>query len=533
MRILLVHAEFPITYWGMQYGLRVAGKRTSLPPLGLITVAALLPASWEVRLVDMNVERLEDDQLRWADVVLVGGMLIQERSMREVLGRARRLGRRTVVGGPAPSTAPERFSEADVVFGGEVEGREAKLIALIEGRPGERALVRLRKDARPDIQGSPMPRFDLLRLDAYASMAVQFSRGCPFRCEFCDIIEIFGRVPRLKTPAQLLGELDELLRLGWQGSVFIVDDNFIGNVKQVRRMLPLLSRWQEEHRRPMELYTEASVNLAADPALVAAMVEAGFTAVFLGIETPSAAGLEEVKKTQNLRLDLAEAVQGLTRAGLEVMSGFIVGFDSDDATAFAAQRAFLEAAPIPMAMIGLLTALPGTALWRRLDAEGRLRDKTTDGETFGRPNFATVLDEETLVSGYAALLSELYSVEGYLRRCRAYLELAPAPRASARVRRGGVRILLRALWQLGMRSPRRRLFWSLLAAAARRSPAKIPWAIQKAIQGEHLVRYTTDDVLPRLRRAGEELRRERRRGARGAGDLLREETALREQAAPG
>jgi radical SAM superfamily enzyme YgiQ (UPF0313 family) len=518
MRVLLVYAEFPKTYWGLQYALRVAGKRASLPPLGLVTVAATLPREWEVRLVDMNVAPLLDAHLRWADAVLVSGMLIQEPSMRDVLRRARAEGRRTVVGGPAASTAPERFPEADVVFGGEIEGREAEVRELIAGGPapgraacggGERTqtLIPLRKTGRPDIHGSPVPRFDLLELDAYASMSIQYSRGCPFRCEFCDIIEIFGRVPRLKAPEQVLAELDALRALGWRGSVFVVDDNFIGNLKQVRRLLPHVQAWQEAHGHPMELYTEASVNLALEDELVAGMVAAGFTAVFLGIETPSPEALKETRKTQNLRLDLSEAVDRLTRAGLEVMAGFIVGFDSDDTSAFEAQRRFLADAPIPLAMIGLLSALPGTALWRRLAGEGRLRNHS-DGEVFGRPNFATAMDEEALLAGYAALLADVYSADGYLRRCEAYLSRSPEPRARP-LRRGALAILARAFWELGVRSERRRVFWSLVARAARRSVRKVPWAVQKAIQGEHFLRYTSEDVLPRLARTLARCRDER------------------------
>ncbi len=303
----------------------------------------------------------------------------------------------------------------------------------------------------------------------------------------------------MKAPAQVLAELEALRALGWRGSVFFVDDNFIGNRREVRKLLPEVRAWQAANGRPFRFYTEASVNLAADEALVADMVAAGFTSVFLGIETPSPAALRETKKLQNLRLDLVQAVDGLTAAGLEVMAGFIVGFDSDDATAFDAQRDFLAEAPIPLAMVGILTALPGTALWRRLEAEGRLRDHS-DGDAFARTNFATTLDEETLLRGYAALLGELYSIEGYLRRCQAYLERSPPPKPEP-VRAGGLTMLARALWRLGVRSRNRGLFWSLVGRAARRSPRFVPWAIEKAVQGEHLIRYTREDVLPRLDRA--------------------------------
>ncbi|PCC67241.1 Radical SAM superfamily enzyme YgiQ, UPF0313 family [Nannocystis exedens] len=514
MRILLVYAEFPRTYWGFQYTLHIVGKRASLPPLGLVTVASHLPAEWELRLVDMNVERLDDEALLWADAVLVGGMLIQAPSMRAVVRRARALGRRTVVGGPAASTSPGEFAEADVVFGGEVEGREAELIALIAPRAARRPvvgarqiLVPLRKDARPSVTSSPVPRFDLLELSAYSGMCVQYSRGCPFRCEFCDIIEIFGRVPRTKTPAQVVAELETLRKLGWTGAVFVVDDNFIGNIKQVRQLLPELGAWQEAHGHPFELYTEASLNLARDAALVSAMIAAGFTSVFLGIETPSAEALAETQKTQNLRVDLVAAVEALTRAGLEVMGGFIVGFDSDKPSAFEVQRRFLADAPIPLAMVGLLTALPDTQLWRRLEAEGRLRHES-GGDQMTRPNFVPVMDEEALLAGYADLLRELYSVDGYLRRCRAALAMLPEPPVLYK-QRSWIPILARVLTTLGVASPRRRMFWSLVAEALRRSPRFVPWAIGKAIQGEHLIRFTEADLLPRIERALAEVRQSR------------------------
>jgi len=520
-RILLVAAEFPRTYWGLQYGLAIVGRQATMPPLGLITVAALLPRDWQLRLVDMNVEPLTDADLKWADAVLVGGMLIQVPSMRAVIHRARSLGRRTVVGGPAASTSPGAFAEADVVFGGEAEERVDELVGLIEGeaaparqhrcQPANQTLVPLRKEARPDVKGSPAPRFDLLRMDAYTTMSVQYSRGCPYRCEFCDIIEIFGRVPRLKTPDQMLAELEALRRLGWRGSVFVVDDNFIGNVKEVRRLLPELRKWQAANGWPFDFYTEASVNLGRHRGLVEQLADCGFNGVFLGIETPSPAALAETKKTQNLNLDLDEVVDDLTRAGFEVMAGFIVGFDSDDESAFELQRAFLESAPIPLAMVGLLTALPDTALWRRLDGEGRLR-ADGDGENFGRPNFATVIDEETLLAGYAALLAHLYSPGAYLRRCRAFLDLAPVPRRPPRLRPGSFRILARTVWRLGIQSPRRRLFWSLVGMALRRSLRHLPWAVEKAIQGEHFLRYTVEDVLPRLRQALEDVCAERASG---------------------
>jgi len=500
MRVLLVHPAFPVTYWGFQHALPIIDKRATLPPLGLITMAAHLPPGAELRLVDLALTPLDDATVRWADVVLVGGMRIQSPSMHAVVAQARALGRRTVVGGPAATTSPQEFADADVVFQGEVEGREDELAQTLDGTLS--GLVPARA-TRPELATTRPPRYDLLDLQAYCSMSVQYSRGCPFRCEFCDVIEIFGRIPRVKQPAQVLAELDQLYALGWRGTLFLVDDNFIGNRREVARLLPELEAWQRQRDMPMSIYTEASVDLASEPELLRGMVAAGFGAVFLGIETPSETALRDAGKTQNLRMGPAEAVAILARAGLEVMSGFIVGFDSDDAAALRAQRAFLAAAPIPLAMVGILTALPGTALWKRLSREGRLRT-AGEGDTHVRPNFVPRMNEAELLDGYADLMTEVYSEDAYLKRCLAHLALAPVPQG--RVRAGGLRIGARALWRLGVRGRRRRLFFGLLAASVRKSPAFISWAIEKSLQGEHLIRYTLEDVVPRIRAAAVEAR---------------------------
>src|SRR5512133_1085001 len=374
MRTLLVQAATPITYWGYQHSPPFIRKGASRPPLGLATLAAHLPDSWELRLRDLHLAPLDDADLQWADAVLVSGMLAQQASIRETLVRAARLGKVTVVGGPAATTSPDAFPEAMHVFQGEAEGRLDRLVEALE-HP-ERASGRILSPPgldRPDLSLTRVPRFDLLALDRYASFAIQVSRGCPFSCEFCDIIEVFGRTPRVKASAQVLAELDALHRLGARGPLFVVDDNFIGNRRAAAQILPEIARWQREKLHPFELFTEASLDLASEPALLAAMVDAGFTAVFVGIETPNVASLEETGKKQNLRMDPSEAVHVLTRAGFEVFAGFIVGFDGDGPDIFERQAAFIGSLPIPRAMVGLLTALPGTALWRRLDGERRIR----------------------------------------------------------------------------------------------------------------------------------------------------------------
>ena len=512
MNTLLVQPLTPKTYWGFQYSVGIVGKSASMPPLGLATLAAQLPRNWPLRLVDLNVEPLLDEDLMWADVLMLTGMLIHAESMHEVLARARRFGVRTIVGGPGASTSPSAFADADHIFAGEAEDRLHTLIEVLENGEGPRLLMPP-DGARPKLGSVPPPRWDLIRQDRYVSMSLQYSRGCPFNCEFCDIIEMFGRQPRTKTPAQVLGELDALRAWGWRGSVFFVDDNFIANRKEVSHVLPEIERWQEAHGRPFEFYTEASVDLATQPKLLEAMVRAGFSTVFLGIETPSPEALRETQKLQNLRLGLDESVERITRAGLEVYAGFIVGFDADGPGVFEVQRSFIDGLPIAAAMIGTLTALPRTQLWRRLEREGRLRRDST-GDQFGRPNFVTMLDEEQLMKGYESLLASIYRPDAYYARAAKVIDsIGPGRRAS--LRRGWMGVLLRILLKVGLLSPRRGHFWRLVGRALRK-PNTVPKALALAVQGEHFIRYTEEEVVPRVKRALVEMRRERQAAAASA-----------------
>ncbi|WP_242342852.1 B12-binding domain-containing radical SAM protein [Anaeromyxobacter terrae] len=500
MRALLVQSRSPTTYWSFEHALPFVEKAATYPPLGIATLAALLPTHWELRLRDLHVAPLDDADLAWADVVLVSGMLIQLESMRAVLRRARAMGRRTVVGGPAASSAPELFEQADHVFRGEAEGRLDLLVRVLEAPATDSPrLLSPQGDDRPDLRLARVPRFDLLELSRYGSHALQYSRGCPFKCEFCDIIEIFGRVPRVKSTEQVLAELDALRALGARGTLFFVDDNFVGNRRAVASLLPALRAWQERNGFPFAFCTEASIDLATHPELVTAMVGAGFGQVFVGLETPSTTALAEAGKTQNLRVPQEQAVEALTRAGLEVYAGFIVGFDSDGPDIFDRQLAFISGLPIARAMVNLLTALPGTQLWRRLEQEGRLRGAPS-GDSFERPNFEPALDERTLLAGYRRLLAALYAPEAYFRRCALQLEQAPPRRGAVAhsVGNGSVGTLGRALWRLGIRGPRRRLFWRLVARALRRGTAALPRAVMFAIVGESLIRYTEEVVLPRI-----------------------------------
>ncbi len=504
MHVLLVQSRSPRTYWSFEQSLPYIRKAASMPPLGLATLAAHLPESWELRLHDLEVAPLADAELRWADAVLVSGMLVQLASMRGVLLRARALGKRTVVGGAGPSSAPELFPGADHVFRGEAEGRLDLLVRVLEGResPVPR-LLSAEDDPRPELSLARVPRFDLVDLSRYANHSLQYSRGCPFHCEFCDIVELFGRVPRVKSPEQVVAELDALHARGARGALFFVDDNFVGNRREVARLLPVVRAWQERHGFPFQLCTEASLDLAGAPELVAGMVAAGFQEVFLGIESPSTAALEETGKSQNLRMPPARAVETLTRAGLEVFAGFIVGFDSEEPDIFERQLELISGMPIPRAMVGLLLALPGTRLWRRLEAEGRLRGQSW-GDNCDRPNFVPAQDERTLLAGYRRLLATLYAPGSYYARCALALDQLPL-RARAVADAGGavgtLATVARIAWGIGVRSPRRLHFWRLVAHALRRGVGALPRALALAVVGESLIPYTQDVVLPRLDRS--------------------------------
>src|ERR1700742_4696245 len=384
VKVLMVWPSFPPSFWGFEGVLEMIPERAMTPPLGLITVAALCPATWNIRLIDRAFEELRDEDLDWADLVMVSAMHAQRADALEVLSRARAHQCRTFVGGPWASTDPEAVLRvADHVMVGEAEEAFPAIAAALENGTAQ-ALYRITE--KPDMTHSPIPRFDLLRRDKYTSMPIQFSRGCPFQCEFCDIITIYGRRPRAKTPRQVIRELDVLRKLGWRNEVFIVDDNFIGNLHQALALSRELIEWQKLHQQPFSFYTEASLNLAAQPELMDAMVQANFMYVFISIETPSADALKESRKFQNLRKNNVDQVRIIQEKGLWVLAGFIVGFDSDDETIFARQLEFINRTAIAWAMAGILMAPPTTAFFDRMKREGRLIEDSQSIMQFGNPN---------------------------------------------------------------------------------------------------------------------------------------------------
>jgi len=489
---LLVYPEFPPSYWGFRYALELVGKRSSMPPLGLLTVAAMFPDTWELRLVDLNVCPLDDSDLAWADLVLTSTMVVQQRSLAEVIARCHAAGKPVAVGGPHPTSFASEIG-ADHLVLDEVEETFPRFLADWEA--GRAARV-VRPQGKPAVTTTPVPRFDLLDLSAYGSMALQFSRGCPFDCEFCDITKLFGRVPRTKSNEQMVSELEALYGAGWRGPVFLVDDNFIGNKKEALRLLPAVAEWQRRHGDPFELFTEASVNLARNEPLMDAMVEAGFSMVFLGIESPNPAALRKTKKLQNTRRDdddyLFHAVRAIQQRGMEVTGGFIVGLDGDGPEVFDAQVDFIQRAGIPIAMVGLLTALRGTDLYDRLEREGRLLDESTGNNVEIALNFVPELDRRVLIDGYRRVLATLYGPDllAYFARCRTLLSrLGRRPRAPRKPSRAELLAGVRSL-RLQLFSRQGPAYAAFLAHTLLTRPSRLAEAMRMAIKGWHFQRYT-------------------------------------------
>jgi radical SAM superfamily enzyme YgiQ (UPF0313 family) len=493
MKILLVSPRTPDTFWSFKHAVRFVSRKASMPPLGLLTVAAMLPPEWQLKLVDLNVERLKDEDLRWADYVLLGAMLVQKDSVHEIVARCAAFEKTVIAGGPLFTTGYEAFPEIQHFVLGEAEEIMPQVVADL--RSGRLQSV-YRCTNRPDIARTPAPRWDLIKFRYYVTMAVQFSRGCPFDCEFCDIIVMNGRVPRTKTPLQLIAELDALARRGWKDMVFIVDDNFIGNKQRTKTLLRALIEWRRRTRTRMGFFTEASMNLADDPELCALMVEAGFKKVFVGIETPSVESLEECHKLQNRNRDLVASVQTLQRAGLEVMGGFIVGFDSDKSDIFKRQFEFIQRSGVATAMVGLLNALPQTRLWQRLKREGRLETDSTGNNTDAALNFKPKLSREFLQSGYRELVKKLYEPRNYYQRIRTFLKSHRPTGPRLHLSRADCIAFLKSLWVLGVWHRGRVGYWRLFLGTLIRRPRQFPHAIELAILGYHFRRVANSLRAP-------------------------------------
>jgi len=482
MNILLLYSKFPDTFWSFKHALKFVNKRASLPPLGLLTVAAMLPAGWAKCLVDLNTQKLRQSDLAWADMVLISAMTAQEASARELIALCRASGKTIIAGGPLFTLEHDQFPEVDHFVLNEAEVTLPEFLRDFANNQARRLYT---SNELPDINQTPVPLWELINRRHYVAMSLQFSRGCPFDCEFCNITAMFGRRPRLKTTTQVIAELDKLWRLGWRGAVFIVDDNLIGNKSVLKQeLLPALIQWRKG-KSGIPFFAEVSLNLADDEELMKLMVKAGFNQVFIGIETPDEAGLTECHKLQNQQRDLVADIKRIQRAGLEVQGGFIVGFDSDTPTIFARQLDFIQRSGIVTAMVGMLQAIPGTKLHQRLVQQSRLTGRTTGNNSDSMTNFTPKMGLETLRQGYRQLIRRLYAPGPYYQRIRTFLREYGKPRVSRTLNWNSIRAFLHANIRLGIFGRERFHYWSLLIWTVCRRPSLLPLAVTFSIYGHH------------------------------------------------
>lgn len=492
MRTLLIYPIFPPTFWSYDKILELVDRKVLLPPLGLITVASILPQTWEFKLVDRNIRAVTEEEWQWADIVIFSAMIVQKYDLIEQIKEAKRRGKSVAVGGPYATSVPHELQESGVDFLVLDEG-EITLPMFVEAIEKGETQGTFRTTEKPAVTSTPIPRYELLELDAYDSMSVQFSRGCPFQCEFCDIIVLYGRKPRTKTPEQLLQELDYLYQLGWRRGVFMVDDNFIGNKRNVKLLLKELKIWQEKHQYPFRFNTEASVDLADDEELMQLMVDCYFDAVFLGIETPDEDSLQLTKKFQNTRSSLADAVDKIIRIGLRPMAGFIIGFDGEKKGAGDRIVRFAEQVGIPTTTFAMLQALPNTALWHRLEKEGRLR-QGRDGNINQTTlmNFTPTRPIEDIAQEYVDAFWRLYDPHAYLDRVyHCFLKLGkptakPAPKLPTLV---DLKALAIVIWRQGIQRDTRWKFWHHLFSIIQQNPEVWEHYLTMCAHNEHFLEY--------------------------------------------
>jgi radical SAM superfamily enzyme YgiQ (UPF0313 family) len=482
MKILFVYPEFPDTFWSFKHALRFIQKKAALPPLGLLTVAAMLPVEWQKKLADLNVTSLTDEDLKWADYVFISAMVIQRESARAIIQRCRTAGVKVVAGGPLFTMEHEGFPDVDHFILNEAEETLAPFLHDLEYGRAHRVYS---SAEFPDIRQTPIPLWHLADLKHYDTISIQFSRGCPFDCDFCNVTTLLGHFPRTKTAAQIIAELDSLYALGWHKGVFFVDDNFIGNKKQIKsEVLPALIEWRKG-KTGMPFSTESSINLADDPALLDLMVRAGFETVFVGIETPNEDSLAECNKNQNKGRDLVESVKRLQRAGIQVQGGFIIGFDNDSPSIFQQQIDFIQKSGIVTAMVGLLQAPFGTRLYERMQNEGRLVNEFSGDNVDGSTNIIPRMGIEPLREGYRNLLSQIYAPELYYERVLTFLREYQPPRIRVKWEPQYILALWRSIYHLGIRGVERVHYWRLFFWTLFKRPRLFPLAITFAIYGFH------------------------------------------------
>lgn len=500
MRILLVYPRHPDTFWSFRHAVRVASKKAVYPPLGLLTISSILPREWEKKLVDMNTTTLTDREIQWADLVFISAMLVQRKSVEEVIRRCRRLNVRIVAGGPLFTSEYEKFDAVDHLV---LDEAEITLVSFLEDLGKGHPKHIYTSQERPDITNTPPPMWSLVDMNRYISMSLQYSRGCPFDCDFCNISVFNGSKVRTKNKGQLLAELDALYDQGWRSEVFIVDDNFIGNKRKLKEeILPAMIKWQQERKHPFWLSTQASINLADDEELMRLLVKAGFDRVFVGIESPNEESLAECNKRQNEHRDLVASVKKLQDHGLQVQAGFILGFDSDPLSVFKSQIDFVQQSGIVMAMVGLLNAPPGTKLHRRMAEENRLLEDDASGDnTDGSMNFVPKMDRATLVRGYKEVLTGIYSPGQYYRRVKTFLkQYKPQKRHGlSHLKLWHIWAWMRMMWFLGIVDGGRGQYWGFLVWTLLRRPRSFPISMTFAVYGFHFWTVTRRLQLGTLR----------------------------------
>ncbi len=483
MKVLLINPEVPNTFWSLKNALKFISKKALLPPLGLLTVAAMLPKSWEKKLVDMNTARLLDRHLKWADMVFLTGMVIQKKSVDHIIDRCKKLNIKVAAGGPLFSSLSQAYTNIDYLILKEAEiTLPAFLKDLQKGHP-EPCYTTCEK---PDLKKTPIPEWDLIKMNKYALMCVQYSRGCPFNCDFCDVTSLFGNVLRTKTKEQIIDELDVLYSAGWRGEIFFVDDNFIGNKTVLKKeLLPAMIEWMDNKNQPFSFNTQASINLADDEELMELMVRAGFNCVFIGIESPDEISLNECHKTQNTKRDIIASVKKIQRFGMQVQAGFIVGFDSDKPNIFDEMINLIQDSGVVMAMVGLLNAPLGTKLYNKLKRENRLIKLPTGDNMDCSINFIPKMDINKLMEGYHKVLNTIYSQKFYYQRIRKFLENYNLSDALLpKLRYSGVTAFFRSIWRIGLFDKGRRHYWSLILWSLKK-PKRLPLAIRFSIYGFH------------------------------------------------
>lgn len=490
MKALLLWPVMPNSFWSYQETLDLAGLRSTNPPLGLITVAALLPTDWELRFADRNVRFETDDDWQWCDLVIISAMIIQKKDFQELIHKALSLGKKVAVGGPYPTSYPEVALDAGAHYLILDEG-ECTIPMFVEALVNGEEQGIYRSAEKPDVTQTPIPRFDLLDLDAYLAITLQFSRGCPFQCEFCDIINLYGRKPRTKTPEQMLQEFEVLYNMGWQRYVFVVDDNFIGNKRNAKLFLQALIPWMEQHKYPFKLITEASLNLAEDDELIELMVKAGFILVFMGIETPDVDSLVGINKLQNTRQSLIDSCHKITRAGLQIMSGFIMGFDNEKPGAGQRIKEFIQDTGIPQGQFSLLQALQNTAMWTRLKNEGRLRDGLATFHQGAIMNFIPTRPVEEITREYIDAFWEIYEPEPFLKRTFRHFMMMNGWRGKTDrpITKSEWQLFRHLLWRQGVVRSVRFRFWWQFAAIAILKPRLLAEYLAMLGIGEHFFNY--------------------------------------------